>query len=158
MGSDVGHISHVEGISLILCLSNIQSWTKIVFCLMHPELAALEDMGRSATQKARSIASASGLGLEVSRILHLEPGTFWPDAVDCVKRACGEKGMGAPTLTAHDSTMTTLVCPTAMVFARAKDGVSHCAKEWTTQEDCAESALTLGRAVLNFDQLLKDRK
>ncbi|KAK5137441.1 hypothetical protein LTR08_008419 [Meristemomyces frigidus] len=135
---------------------NIQSWTKIVFCVMHPELSALEDMGRTAKEKAESIAFAQGLGLEVARILHLEPGTFWPEAVDCVKRACGDKGMGAPTLTAHDSTMTTLVCPTAMVFARAKDGVSHCAKEWSTQEDCAESALTLGKAVLNFDQLLMD--
>ncbi|KAK4544044.1 hypothetical protein LTR36_004542 [Oleoguttula mirabilis] len=135
---------------------NIQSWTKIVFCVMHPELAALEHMGRTAEEKARGIASEHGLGMEISRLLHLEPGTFWPEAVDCVKRACGDRGMGAPTLTAHDSTMTTLVCPTASVFARAKDGISHCAKEWSTQEDCAESALVLGKAVLNFDQLLKD--
>ncbi|KAK5119625.1 hypothetical protein LTR85_007454 [Meristemomyces frigidus] len=135
---------------------NIQSWTKIVFCVMHPELSALEQMGRTAEEKAQNIAVAAGLGLEVSRILHLEPGTFWPEAVDCVKRACGDRGMAAPTLTAHDSTMTTLVCPTAMVFARGKDGISHCAREWSTHEDCAESALTLGRAVLNFDRMLEE--
>lgn len=44
-----------------------------------------------------------------------------------------------------------------MVFARAKDGVSHNAKEWTSKEDCAESALALGRAVLNYDQILREK-
>lgn len=53
--------------------------------------------------------------------------------------------------------MTTRLCPTAMVFARAKDGVSHNAKEWTSKEDCAESALVLGRAVLNYDQILREK-
>lgn len=136
---------------------NIQSWTKVVFCLMHQQLAGLEGMGSQIAAKARSIANMHGLELDVKRIMHLEPGTFWPEAIDCVKRACGDRGIGAKTLTAHDSTMTTLVCPTAMVFARAKDGISHAAKEWTSKEDCAESATVLGKAVLNFDQLLKNK-
>jgi len=53
--------------------------------------------------------------------------------------------------------MTTLKVPTAMVFVRAKDGISHSAKEWSSKEDCAEGALTLGKAVLNFDELLKQK-
>jgi beta-ureidopropionase / N-carbamoyl-L-amino-acid hydrolase len=40
-----------------------------------------------------------------------------------------------------------------MVFARAKNGVSHDAAEWSSKEDCAESALALGKAVLNFDAM-----
>lgn len=136
---------------------NIQSWTKASFCVMHPELAGLESMTQFAKDKAQEIASAQGLKTDFSTVLHLEPGTFWPEAIDCVKRACGDRGTGANTLTAHHSTMTRLFCPTGMVFARGKDGISHCAKEWTSQEDCAESALVLGKAVLNFDQLLQDR-
>ena len=136
---------------------NIQSWTKIVFCLMHPEPSKLFAMGEEIKSRAQARASLGGLELETSRIMHLEPGNFWPEAIDCVKRACGSKGMPARTGTAHDSTMTTLVCPTAMVFARAKDGISHCAKEWTTKEDCAESATVLGKAVLNFDEILRRR-
>ena len=134
---------------------NIQSWTKTVFCTMHATRSGLEGMGDAITKKTEAIAARYGLVLEFNRIMHLEPGNFWPEAVDCVKRACGERGVGADTLTAHDSTMTRLVCPTAMVFARAKDGISHSAKEWSSKEDCAESALVLGRAVLNFDDLLK---
>jgi N-carbamoyl-L-amino-acid hydrolase len=136
---------------------NIQSNTKLVFCVMHQQLQGLESMGYEILSKAKAIASTHGLDMEHSRILHLEPGTFWEEAVDCVRRACGDKGMGARTDTAHDSTMTTLKCPTAMVFARAKDGVSHAAHEWTDKADCAESATVLGKSVLNFDQILKDR-
>lgn len=136
---------------------NIQSWTKVVFCLMHKELGSLENMANITNNKAESIAAKHGLELEFDRIMHLEPGNFWPEAVDCVKRACGDKGIASNTMTAHDSTMTRLLCPTAMVFARAKDGISHSAKEWTSKEDCAESAVVLGKAVLNFDQLLADK-
>jgi N-carbamoyl-L-amino-acid hydrolase len=53
--------------------------------------------------------------------------------------------------------MTTTLVPTAMVFARAKDGVSHNPKEWTSKEDCAESCLVLGRSVLNFDEYLASK-
>jgi hypothetical protein len=53
--------------------------------------------------------------------------------------------------------MTSLKVPTAMVFVRAKDGISHSPKEWSSKEDCAEGALVLGKAVLNFDELLRRR-
>ncbi|KAF2164445.1 hypothetical protein M409DRAFT_25323 [Zasmidium cellare ATCC 36951] len=136
---------------------NIQSWTKIVFCLMHHESQKLFAMGEEIKARAQAQAKLGGLEMEVDRVMHLEPGEFWPEAVDCVKRACGNRGMGAKTLTAHDSTMTTLVCPTAMVFARGREGISHCAQEWTSKEDCAESAAVLGKAVLNYDEVLRKK-
>lgn len=120
-------------------------------------LSGLDGMGEIIFKKAAAIAARHGLELDVNHIMHLEPGTFTPEAVDCVKRACGDRGIGADTLTAHDSTMTRLLCPTGMVFARAKDGVSHSAKEWSSKDDCAESALVLGRAVLNFDEMLASK-
>jgi N-carbamoyl-L-amino-acid hydrolase len=56
-----------------------------------------------------------------------------------------------------DRILATTLVPTAMVFARAKDGISHSPKEWTSKEDCAMSALVLGRSVLNFDEYLKQK-
>ncbi|CAK4033665.1 hypothetical protein AC578_6877 [Lecanosticta acicola] len=134
---------------------NIQSWTKVVFALMNPDARHLAAMAEDISTATHSRAQAAGLRLHVQRIMHLEPGTFWPEAVDCVKRACGPRGIAARTLTAHDSTMTTLLCPTAMVFARAKEGISHAAAEWSSMEDCAEAAMVLGKAVLNFDEGLR---
>ncbi|KIW84606.1 hypothetical protein Z517_03856 [Fonsecaea pedrosoi CBS 271.37] len=136
---------------------NIQSKTKITFCLMHKEAEGLEAMGTSIMERVKSIASLHGLEVETDRTVHLLPGNFWPEAIDCVRLACGDKGIASRTGTGHDSTMTTLLCPTAMVFARAKDGISHSPKEWTSQEDCAESALVLGKSVLNFDSYLKEK-
>lgn len=136
---------------------NIQSKTKITFCLMHKEAEALEDMGSSIMKTVKSIASLHGLETETDRTVHLLPGDFWPEAIDCVKRACGDKGIASRTGTGHDSTMTQLLVPTAMVFARAKDGISHSPKEWTDKEDCAESAAVLGKAVLNFDEYLANK-
>lgn len=136
---------------------NIQSNTKVVFCLMHQNLEGLESMGSEIAAKAKRIASIHGLELDWFRTMHLEPGKFWDEAIDCVRRACGDEGIGARTDTAHDSTMTQLVCPTAMVFARGKAGVSHAAHEWTDKEDCGKAANVLGKSVLSFDQLLRDR-
>ncbi|KAL4745329.1 hypothetical protein BDW72DRAFT_211518 [Aspergillus terricola var. indicus] len=125
---------------------NIQSKTKVVFCLMHREAEGLEDMGADIVRSIKGIASLHGLEYELSRPVHLLPGNFWPEAVDCVRRACGDRGIGSRTGTGHDSTMTRLKCPTAMIFVRGKDGISHCAKEWSDKEDCEEGALVLGKA------------
>ncbi|KAL6249417.1 hypothetical protein RBB50_003270 [Rhinocladiella similis] len=137
---------------------NIQSRTKVVFCLMHADADGLLEMGRRAEALAKTAASLHGLEHEMGRSLHLLPGDFTPEAVDCVARACGDKGIGARTLTGHDSLETLLVAPTAMVFVRSKDGVSHSAKEWSDKDDCAEGALVLGKSVLNFDEYLLKSK
>ncbi|KAK0249624.1 hypothetical protein LTR29_014603 [Friedmanniomyces endolithicus] len=137
---------------------NIQSDTRLSFCLMHWEAAGLDAMGADIEARIRAISARHGLETMVKRDIHLYPGDFWPDAVDCVRRACGEKGMPSRTGTGHDSTMTQLLVPTAMIFARAKGGVSHSPEEWSDKEDCVESALALGRAVLNFDELMKTKR
>ena len=137
---------------------NIQSDTRLSFCLMHWEASGLDAMGADIEARIRAISARHGLETTVQRDIHLHPGDFWPDAVDCVRRACGEKGMPSRTGTGHDSTMTQLLVPTAMVFARARGGVSHSPEEWSDKEDCVESALALGKAVLNFDELMRTKR
>lgn len=136
---------------------NIQSSTKVVFTMMHWKAEGLEAMGKEIEKRIASIASLHGLEPTIKRDVYLPPGDFWPEAVACVKAACGDNGIASRTGTGHDSTMTTTLVPTAMVFARAKDGVSHSPKEWTSKEDCAESCLVLGRSVLNFDDYLANK-
>lgn len=133
---------------------NIQSKTKVVFCLMHKEAEGLEAMGEEIVKRIKSIAGQRGLEYELARDIHLLPGSFWPEAIACVRDACGDKGIASRTGMGHDSTMTTLKVPTAMVFVRAKDRISHSPKESSDKE---EGALVLGKAVLNFDELLKQK-
>lgn len=134
---------------------NIQSDVRLAFCLMNRDNTLLEAMGAEIEARAKGIIALHGLEYTMTRDVHLPPGEFWPEAIECVKTACGEDGIGSITLTGHDSTMTTTLVPTAMVFARAKGGWSHTPKEWTSKEDCAKSALVLGRAVLNFDHYMQ---
>lgn len=136
---------------------NIQSTSKVTFCITHKEEKGLLEMGEIILERAAAIAALHGLECSHKRTIHLLPGKFWKDAVDCVEAGCGDMGMETMTMTAHDSTMTQLLVPTAMVMARAKNGWSHTAKEWTSKEDCAASSLALGRAVLNFDEKLKTK-
>lgn len=130
---------------------NIQSDVKLSFCLMNREKEGLESMGTEMESRVKGVAALHGLEYSMTRDTHLLPGDFWPEAIDCVKRACGDEGIGAITLTGHDSTMTTTLVPTAMVFARGRNGHSHTATEWTDKEDCTKGVTVLGRAVLNFD-------
>ncbi|ORY00602.1 N-carbamoyl-L-amino-acid hydrolase [Clohesyomyces aquaticus] len=120
-------------------------------------MEGLEAMGTDIETQIQGIGALHGLELEMKRDIHVPPGDFWPEAIDCVKRACGDKGIGSRTGTGHDSTMTTTLVPTAMVFVRGKDGISHSPKEWSDKEDCIEGALALGKAVLNFDELMKTK-
>ena len=76
---------------------NIQSNTKLVFCLMHQELQGLESMAVQIMAHANEIASIHGLDVDSSRILHLEPGRAkngishaaheWTDKADCAESA-----------------------------------------------------------------------
>ncbi|KIV89607.1 hypothetical protein PV10_06993 [Exophiala mesophila] len=136
---------------------SIQSTSKVTFGIVHKEEKGLLEMADTILERAAAIAAAHGLEWSNDRIMHLLPGKFWQEAIDCVEAGCGDMGMETMTMTAHDSTMTQLLVPTAMVLARSKNGWSHCAKEWTSKEDCAVGTLVLGRAVLNFDEKLKGK-
>ena len=148
-------VTNIESRPFGIC--NIQSKVKVMFCLNHKQAQGLDEMGSAVEEKIKAIASLHGLEYELHPFKQKYPGDFTPEAIDCVRRACGEKGIPSITGTGHDSLNTVLKCPTAMVFVRAKDGISHCAKEWSSKEDCAEGALVLGKAALNYDDLLKQK-
>jgi N-carbamoyl-L-amino-acid hydrolase len=95
---------------------NIQSNTKVSFCLMNKQTAKLEAMGADIETQIKGIAALHGLEVEMKRDIHVPVGDFWPEAIDCVRRACGDKGIGSRTGTGHDSTMTTTLVPTASEY------------------------------------------
>lgn len=43
-------------------------------------------------------------------------------------------------------------CPTAMLFVRCKDGLSHVPQEYSSPEDIATGAQVLLEAVLSYDR------
>jgi beta-ureidopropionase / N-carbamoyl-L-amino-acid hydrolase len=51
----------------------------------------------------------------------------------------------------HDAQFASYVIPTTMIFARTKDGLSHCEEEYVSVEDCTDCASVLLNAVLKAD-------
>lgn len=81
---------------------NIQSSVRMAFCLMHKEPEGLETMGSDIEAKVKGIAAMHGLDMEMKRDVHLLPGEFWPEAIDCVKRACGVSPPYRPSVSETD--------------------------------------------------------
>lgn len=67
---------------------NIQSKTKVVFCLMHKLTAGLEEMGQEIEKRIKAIAGSRGLEFDMKRDIHLPPGDFWPEAIDWYLPLC----------------------------------------------------------------------
>jgi N-carbamoyl-L-amino-acid hydrolase len=61
---------------------NIQSKTKVIFCLMHKEKEGLEKMGEEMVKCIKAIAGSGGLEFDLARDIHLFPGFVWPEAID----------------------------------------------------------------------------
>ncbi|SCV41388.1 uncharacterized protein FFB14_07453 [Fusarium fujikuroi] len=133
---------------------NIQSTTKTCYLMGNINDARLTAMRKGMEQLVKQTATEHGLTFEIHKVIDLPTGHFTPAAVDCAKRGCGDKGKEITCMSGHDSLMTVLRVPTAMIFVRSRDGISHCAKEWSDKEDCADGALALGQAVLHYDELL----
>jgi beta-ureidopropionase / N-carbamoyl-L-amino-acid hydrolase len=134
---------------------NIQSTAKICFLIGNLNNDKLSIMCDKMEQTVKDVAAFHGLTARVNKNLELPTGNFTKEAVDCAARGCGEMGTAITCMSGHDSLMTILKVPTAMIFVRSKDGISHSAKEWSDQQDCADGALALGRAVLNYDEFLQ---
>jgi hypothetical protein len=58
---------------------------------MHKETTGLEGMGQEIEKRIKSNTGERGLELDLSRDIHLLPGPFWENAIDNVRRACGDQ-------------------------------------------------------------------
>ncbi|CAK7205334.1 hypothetical protein SEUCBS139899_008104 [Sporothrix eucalyptigena] len=122
-----------------------------------PADADVAEVDRLCRQQFEAIAAARGLALTidcfwVSPALH-----FDPIMVDCVRAAAAPLSctMELVSGAGHDSAYTSQQVPTAMLFARCRDGVSHNPSEYTRPEDVAASTEALLGAYLRYDDYLR---
>lgn len=79
--------------------------------------------------------------------------------INCISRACdnvliGEKELcyrKLPSGAGHDTAFMAKIAPSAMVFVPSKDGISHRADEWTSEEDLITGIEVLLESVCLFD-------
>lgn len=121
--------------------------------LRHPDLATLETLVASLERLGRDVAEMTGVTVGVDRFWTSEPTPFAAEVVAAVQAAADELGVVAQRIwsgAGHDAKYMQDVAPSAMIFARSINGLSHCEQEYSTPEDLEAGANVLLRAALRL--------
>ncbi|KAI5122147.1 hypothetical protein M0805_000794 [Coniferiporia weirii] len=117
--------------------------------------ALLAVLGEEITVRCAEIATAAQVKIEVWDRFWTSPRTmFDATMVDMVRQSATGGGFGFEEIQSgagHDSVYTAKKVPTAMIFIRCKDGISHNPAEYSTPEDIAAGAEVLLGAVIRYD-------
>ena len=119
----------------------------------HPELATLETLLDSLELLARDVARETNTSVSVSRFWTSEPTLFTADIVEAVQGAADELGVPVQRLwsgAGHDAKYVQEMAPSAMIFVRSVNGLSHCEQEHSHPEDLEAGANVLLRAALRL--------
>ena len=121
-----------------------------VRCVTDEDLEELEKLIRAAFDK---ISEEHGVTVAVDRFWFSPGIDFDPLMVQCVQESAASLGCTKSLVSSvgHDSVYTSKRVPTAMLFTRCKDGISHNPAEYTTPDDCAASAEAMLGAYLRYD-------
>lgn len=103
------------------------------------------------------IADRLGVGFDMQHTWTSQEIKFDSSMVECIRQSAKDEGCDMELVShiGHDSVYTSRRIPTAMIFARCKDGVSHNPNEYTRPEDLAISAQVLLGAYLRYDEQLR---
>ena len=120
--------------------------------MRHPSADTLAAMDASLRAVCDEVADEIGLDLSLEQISYTAPVAFDEGCVAAVKKACEMLGVSHTFITSgagHDACYVASRCPTAMLFAPCKDGVSHHESESAEPEDLEAVGNALLHAVLN---------
>ncbi len=120
--------------------------------MRHPSAETLAAMDAALRQVCADVAADIGLELSLEQISHTAPVAFDADCVAALKRACERLDLAHTYITSgagHDACYVAERCPTAMLFAPCKDGVSHHESESAEPEDLEAVCNVLLQAALD---------
>ncbi|GGH79961.1 allantoate deiminase [Pullulanibacillus pueri] len=104
-------------------------------------------------QSATSICEAHQIDLEWKETQHVKPVPIKESMQEKLSSAIQAKGIAPVYLTsgaAHDAMIMGHHVPVAMIFVQSKDGVSHNPAEWSSLNDCVQSAHVLKQFVETY--------
>ena len=103
--------------------------------LRHPDAATLDRLVAGLQRLASDVAALTGVTIGVNRFWTSEPTPFAPEVVDAVQAAAEEMGIATRRCwsgAGHDAKYIQEIAPSAMIFARSINGLSHCEQEYST--------------------------
>ena len=96
-------------------------------------------------------AEAHGVACAIDRLSWLAPTTLDPDLAALAMRCAADQGASAlvtPSGAGHDAQSMQALCPSALLFAPSRDGVSHAPEEQTDAAAMTAAAAVLARMTL----------
>ena len=120
--------------------------------LRHPSAETLSAMDSALRAVCQEAADDIGLDLSLEQISYTAPVAFDERCVAAVKGACERLGVTHQHITSgagHDACYVAARCPTAMLFAPCKDGISHHESESAEPDDLEAVCNALLHAVLD---------
>ncbi|MEM9655496.1 MAG: Zn-dependent hydrolase [Actinomycetota bacterium] len=99
------------------------------------------------------LAAAEGVAVSTRSLARFDPVQFDRTVVDLVATTAESLGLSTlrmPSGAGHDAQMMARVCPTAMIFTKSKDGISHNPAEHTDPEDLTAGANVLLQVMLSL--------
>jgi N-carbamoyl-L-amino-acid hydrolase len=119
---------------------------------------ASDELGAWA-ERIRGLAEQAVAGTKVQlaefrQLSATEPTTCAPALAGLLREAAGELGFRQRDIVSgagHDAAFLAQVAPAAMLFVPSRNGMSHCAEEWTESGALAKGVAAVLRAVRAFD-------
>ncbi|CAK7208901.1 hypothetical protein SCUCBS95973_000270 [Sporothrix curviconia] len=145
--------------SLPQSINTIAGKVRLSLDVRAPDDADVAEVDRLCRLRFAEIAKKHGLKVDIDCFWKSPALHFDPVMVDCVRASAASMGctMELVSGAGHDSAYTSKHVPTAMIFARCQDGVSHNPAEYTEPEDVAASAEALLGAYLRYDDYLRKK-
>lgn len=113
------------------------------------------DMLERIRDRAHAIGETDGTRINIEPFAWEKPAPTDTGLQDHIERIAAGLGLDTqrlPSGAGHDAqNVARHGIPTAMIFVRSKDGVSHNPDEWTEWDDCARGVEVLYRAVVELD-------
>ncbi|CAN5785968.1 Zn-dependent hydrolase [soil metagenome] len=119
----------------------------------HPDSKTLEGQVARLEALVEHVCSERGVAGEINRFWTSEPTPFDTGVISAIEEAAADVGVEYGELwsgAGHDAKYMADVCPTGMIFARSKGGLSHCEEEETSPEDIEAAANVLLGAALRL--------
>jgi N-carbamoyl-L-amino-acid hydrolase len=145
-------VGTVGAIDLIPNLVNVvPSVVTMTVDLRNTDEAVLQQAETKFRGFVAQAAEREGVGVHTRTLARFEPVDFDPRVIDLVEQAAEAAGLThrrMPSGAGHDAQMFARVCPTAMIFTKSVNGISHNVTEYTAPADLEAGANVLLRTML----------
>ena len=131
--------------------------SKVTFTIdiRHPSKDLLSSIEAQIDAECRTSAKGHMVEVLIEKRFGLTPGKFDTTVVDVIDSACEKPGVPNMKLVSgafHDALFISKVVPTAMIFVRCRDGVSHNEAEFVASEHIEIGAKVLLETALSLVQ------